>query len=233
MRRGFTLIELLVVIAIIAILAAILFPVFARAREKARMISCTSNVKQLMLGVLMYMQDYDSKVPLLAYGYVGGGAWYPATHPTPRLTWGDLIMPYVKNYQLFVCPSRLITPGGCNPGSCWGPCSLPKGYAMVWYFSGVAESDIDSPSQKVVIVESPCSAWDLGLWSVRCNCNPLQYHNGVANFGFADGHAKAMKTRATLTPKMMWLPSDRYPQWGFNTEQDAINYAVPLLHPDQ
>jgi prepilin-type N-terminal cleavage/methylation domain-containing protein len=92
-RRGFTLIELLVVIAIIAILAAILFPVFARAREKARQASCGSNVKQIALGVLMYVQDYDEMFSNLGWC------------TTPRLYWWDNVMPYVKNSQLFLCPS--------------------------------------------------------------------------------------------------------------------------------
>ncbi|MBM3498472.1 MAG: DUF1559 domain-containing protein [Armatimonadetes bacterium] len=96
MRRsqGFTLIELLVVIAIIAILAAILFPVFARAREKARQTSCLSNVKQLGLGVMMYCQDYDETYP----GYYPP---WPATVPSPQgCSWWEGIYPYVKNYQL-------------------------------------------------------------------------------------------------------------------------------------
>jgi len=93
-RQGFTLIELLVVIAIIAILAAILFPVFARAREKARQASCTSNVKQLVLGVLMYCTDYDERFPYSTPGCVAGlgtqqGApWWASTGP------------YVKNGQV-------------------------------------------------------------------------------------------------------------------------------------
>ena len=93
-RRGFTLIELLVVIAIIAILAAILFPVFAKAREKARQASCTSNVKQIALGVLQYAQDYDEILPC-AWQYIPGGQVY----------FGNLIQPYVKNTQIFICPS--------------------------------------------------------------------------------------------------------------------------------
>ena len=95
------MIELLVVIAIIAILAAILFPVFARARENARRSSCTSNLKQIGLGVLQYVQDYDERYPR---------AWFNSNDPTGGgfpgdYKWMDAIYPYVKSEQLFVCPS--------------------------------------------------------------------------------------------------------------------------------
>ena len=91
-RSGFTLIELLVVIAIIAILAAILFPVFAQAREKARQTSCLANTKQVALGTLMYVQDYDEVLPLV-YDLNTLGSWT------------DRIQPYVKNWDLMFCPS--------------------------------------------------------------------------------------------------------------------------------
>ncbi|MBC7289508.1 MAG: DUF1559 domain-containing protein [Armatimonadetes bacterium] len=103
-RHGFTLIELLVVIAIIAILAAILFPVFARAREKARQSSCQSNLKQLMLGLLMYAQDYDEKFPNFLWGEGNSG------NPN-SVTWFKGIYPYVKNMQLYSCPSSSRTNG--------------------------------------------------------------------------------------------------------------------------
>jgi len=102
MRRGFTLIELLVVIAIIAILAAILFPVFARAREKARQASCQSNEKQIALAMIMYAQDYDeTMVPCTTWGNNVGWTY----DWTKDYTWPQLINPYVKNWQLHVCPS--------------------------------------------------------------------------------------------------------------------------------
>jgi prepilin-type N-terminal cleavage/methylation domain-containing protein/prepilin-type processing-associated H-X9-DG protein len=110
MRKAFTLIELLVVIAIIAILAAILFPVFAKAREKARAASCLSNLKQISLGILMYAQDYDELLP---------ASGDPCNTPTQHdplhypLYWLQ-IQPYVKNWQLFACPSAT---GGCANGS--------------------------------------------------------------------------------------------------------------------
>lgn len=97
-RTGFTLIELLVVIAIIAILAAILFPVFAKAREQARKTSCLSNLKQLGLGVTQYLQDYDEKFPF-------GNNWADLTNFTNGYGWGAQVAPYIKNTQIFVCPS--------------------------------------------------------------------------------------------------------------------------------
>jgi prepilin-type N-terminal cleavage/methylation domain-containing protein/prepilin-type processing-associated H-X9-DG protein len=97
-RRAFTLIELLVVIAIIAILAAILFPVFAQARDKARAASCVSNLKQIGLGALMYAQDYDE---VYVASYVFPNGWGNC----PRFVWMDLIHPYVKNMDLYACPS--------------------------------------------------------------------------------------------------------------------------------
>jgi prepilin-type N-terminal cleavage/methylation domain-containing protein len=103
---AFTLIELLVVIAIIAILAAILFPVFAQARAKARQASCTSNVKQLSLSFMMYVQDYDENFPYWAWGNsspIGGCSGTPCGHF--ESIWFNAIYPYVKNAQVYTCPS--------------------------------------------------------------------------------------------------------------------------------
>jgi prepilin-type N-terminal cleavage/methylation domain-containing protein/prepilin-type processing-associated H-X9-DG protein len=98
-RKGFTLIELLVVIAIIAILAAILFPVFAQAREKARSTACLSNQKQLGTSVMMYVQDYDETFPM-AYWYKND-----TSSANGYVQWSGMMQPYIKSIQLFVCPS--------------------------------------------------------------------------------------------------------------------------------
>jgi prepilin-type N-terminal cleavage/methylation domain-containing protein/prepilin-type processing-associated H-X9-DG protein len=117
-RRGFTLIELLVVIAIIAILAAILFPVFARAREAARKATCLSNLKQIALACLMYAQDYDEVLPSCVTGMWATG--HPVVPVSPQLTWqdaglgskdywqlADVTRPYIKSIDIFQCPTSV------------------------------------------------------------------------------------------------------------------------------
>ncbi|MDQ3812610.1 MAG: DUF1559 domain-containing protein [Armatimonadota bacterium] len=115
-KRGFTLIELLVVIAIIAILAAILFPVFARARENARKSSCQSNMKQIALGFKQYIGDFDERYPLVlvTLNTAGSGAPYG---------WADALQPYLRSSQIYQCPSELNTPN-TNPSQ--------NGYSDYW-----------------------------------------------------------------------------------------------------
>jgi len=195
-RRGFTLIELLVVIAIIAILAAILFPVFARAREKARQASCTSNLKQLGLALMMYSQDYDELTPI---AYSGINWW--------NGTWKERVYPYTKNYQLYQCPSQPIALPPTGSGS----------YGINAYIgeaiSYVALAQITKPAETFALGENgdgdwviepdrayyPAGLWDQPGWVVG-------RHNDGGVFNFLDGHAKWMKmTDAHSNNLYYWL----------------------------
>src|ERR1043166_5852035 len=113
-RRAFTLIELLVVIAIIAILAAVLFPVFARARESARKTTCTSNLRQLGQALTMYLQDNDDTFPTANFNDMTGFAFPPQLHKDASgnpINFPDLVKPYVRNRQIFFCPTMRAQAG--------------------------------------------------------------------------------------------------------------------------
>lgn len=174
MKRGFTLIELLVVIAIIAILAAILFPVFARAREKARQSSCLSNVKQLVLGVMMYVQDYDEVLP----GYQFRNC------PTSGDQWHEILQPYLKNTNILVCPSA----ANVNPGYGWNYRWMSYG---TWdpAYPVTSLGDFQAPAETVLLSDSN-QYYVRGPSIATPSYWPPARHNEGANFGLADGHAK-------------------------------------------
>jgi prepilin-type N-terminal cleavage/methylation domain-containing protein/prepilin-type processing-associated H-X9-DG protein len=177
-KQGFTLIELLVVIAIIAILAAILFPVFARAREKARQASCQSNLKQLALGFSMYTTDYDETYPYSLSPATGTLATWIYMAPAPPPTWdvaAGAIYPYIKNRQIFVCPSIKRPTVGCD-------------YAMNVNCSGAAAAVVVAPANTFLLVESACSNGSAsGLADADAD---FIRHNSGSNYAFADGHVK-------------------------------------------
>ena len=152
LQRGFTLIELLVVIAIIAILAAILFPVFGRARENARRASCQSNLKQVGLGIMQYIQDYDEKYPITAYGSPPG-FYYPVPrnpgnyYSNPGYyygTWRFYIQPYIKSVQILTCPSTKRSMPGIGYRDGTGPIMNYPDYGNYGVNENVIQSgDID------------------------------------------------------------------------------------------
>jgi prepilin-type N-terminal cleavage/methylation domain-containing protein/prepilin-type processing-associated H-X9-DG protein len=188
-KSGFTLIELLVVIAIIAILASILFPVFARARENARRSSCQSNAKQIGISMMMYTQDYDEKLPLM----------YSATY------WFEFLKPYIKGNQLLDCPSHDSHWGGTETSynTAYGlntqlfevPIYAPGGA------SPIALSAITKPSETVFGTDALSSPrvnpegyyWPNGTAYNTVASWPAYRHLETTSVFFADGHVKSMR----------------------------------------
>lgn len=193
MKRGFTLIELLVVIAIIAILAAILFPVFAKAREKARMSACASNEKQMGLAYLQYAQDYDERI-------------------CPARGWVAFIYPYVRSKQAFICPddrqrvtsgpptvSYMINQMQSQLESQWTAPSVTlflgecEGYWLTNIFTDFTASpgmdtDVFGPNPT-----NGCGAMGLPrgeTFNSYYQCATTGWHNGGSNVAFLDGHVK-------------------------------------------
>jgi prepilin-type N-terminal cleavage/methylation domain-containing protein/prepilin-type processing-associated H-X9-DG protein len=206
-RRGFTLIELLVVIAIIAILAAILFPVFARAREKARQTSCLSNIKQIGLGSLMYCSDYDQFI----FGHIQGrrdDPVYGPTGPPGYIRWADQIYPYVKNEQLFVCPSNPGAGFAANTRDAYYGYGMNYWMTYYYYYSTGALSYIQKPAETI--------------WYTDCNyyivypCYYMYTYPTHATYGlngaFVDGHAKWLN-RDTIESDTGLYAASKY-WWG-------------------
>ncbi len=207
-RRGFTLIELLVVIAIIAILAAILFPVFAQAREKARQSSCLSNLKQIGLAVHMYAQDYDECMPHIKILFAGRADPTEESADDPQS--GRVVLnPYVRNEQIFVCPSHraglpstssryamtYVFYGYDLMEKCfgWPPGWAPPGYSQdMWEVfngqmidtaaahSGGASGDV---ACKVMVRDSVLVGGGTVTWP----------HQEALNYLYVDGHAKVKR----------------------------------------
>ena len=230
MKKGFTLIELLVVIAIIAILAAILFPVFAQAREKARQTNCLSNCKQIGTALQLYVDDYDETLPFCSDSRIS--RWdgskipqaildqypgYPMTNLYFKLndwayandcyTWADAIFPYVKNLNMFICPSGHAKSFGYgyNAMLCGGYNKCDAGATT---FGAVTSlSQINKPSEVVFVsdtIQYRDNYWVCSLTApvlvteghssvtgntfIKC-----ARHNEGLNYTFCDGHAKYYK----------------------------------------
>jgi prepilin-type N-terminal cleavage/methylation domain-containing protein/prepilin-type processing-associated H-X9-DG protein len=228
-QSAFTLIELLVVIAIIAILAAILFPVFGRARENARRSSCQSNLKQIGLGLLQYVQDYDERYPSSRTNNIAINSYNNSEAP-----WQAVIQPYVKSIQLFKCPSQTSTTnlghtsngttdtiptsyaavGAYNVGTPttndWGGRTLmgPVGYSYSNVDRPTSLSEIVSTSQTIAVAEKSATASsDPEFWPYADHFH-FTNHLGTSNYLFADGHVKSMKPLATGSPVNMWNVSN-------------------------
>ncbi len=245
-RSGFTLIELLVVIAIIAILAAILFPVFAQAREKGRQASCSSNLRQIGMAILQYVQDYDERYPMAFYGF-------SASQNT--LAWPELAQPYLKNTGVLVCPS-FAQANGAPPGT-----RFPVTYGYNYYIGGnnnpnggvlnKSLPELVKPTDTVMAVDSGTFA-QLGVaperWTPRLNPArrytawllahagstlmtatnndygaPHARHSETTNVLWADGHVKASRIDRIYT-----LPGREVPNRPANA--GTANWS-PCLDP--
>jgi prepilin-type N-terminal cleavage/methylation domain-containing protein/prepilin-type processing-associated H-X9-DG protein len=237
---GFTLIELLVVIAIIAILAAILFPVFAKARERARQTSCLNNLKQLGIASYQYLQDWDDCYPWSRFPSVPSG---PAT-PNANYSWKNALYNTgaLKTLDVYRCPSNdqatLMDENN-------GPIRFPISYAVngavfAEYLNGttccppdayargaLTLSDVKDPAGIVWIQEVRTPYADLHpvafTWGVDSSTGhgPYMTHGKMMNLLFADTHAKAMKLVTTFVPKQMWSEEDE--------QKTFDNYAKTLL----
>jgi prepilin-type N-terminal cleavage/methylation domain-containing protein/prepilin-type processing-associated H-X9-DG protein len=212
-HQGFTLIELLVVIAIIAILAAILFPVFARARENARRASCQSNLKQIGLGFLQYAQDYDERMPV--YQHNAGPQSGPASG------WAVIIQPYTKSTQIYQCPSEPTAPGTNPTLAAYTDYSynLVLGFVSGLTPVGLNIAALTKPTLTVLVADSRgatsgnAGTWDTGFngtngasvvikgtggtmanfFDENPSGGPAQRHLEGQNYAFCDGHVKWYK----------------------------------------
>lgn len=239
-RQGFTLIELLVVIAIIAILAAILFPVFAQAREKARQAGCQSNLKQIGIALKMYVQDYDET--------------FPAGIITPNDTSGqtgakgqsffysgwvsNVLIPYTKNQQIYRCPS-LQAAGFIDPWN--GGTATTNGTNQVSYaynyvsLTGARESQFPEVSGAIMMGDSAITSWWDCRYESSCgwrardwaahvakNYKQTEYHAQKNNFLFEDGHIKAASW-----DNFKWQNLAGQINPGCNAYDQPLSYKVP------
>ncbi len=233
-RDGFTLIELLVVIAIIAILAAILFPVFARVRAKAEQNTCLSNVKQITLAAMMYASDYDGHFPTQQWGTNHN---WPNPHWTtgyfdgnwncPSPNWISGCLPYIKNTQIFSCPTAPFiqdpgTPAGAN-GSSYSYVGWVAGQDRAVTFAGGSyigwgrkQTEMNAPAEIIMLHDAidkgqvqgyrariyPCRN-GTGWYGADPTCDACvpPVHNGGFNSGFCDGHAKWLSQQDRLNKK--------------------------------
>lgn len=218
--KGFTLIELLVVIAIIAILAAILFPVFARARENARRASCQNNLKQIGIGLMQYTQDYDERYPYTT-DVSGTPSWRVATEP------------YIKSTQVFKCPSnrdtvlasdgypRTYAVNGYQSSYPWGGTDRPP------FCFGPKLPSIQYPAQLIAVVDASNFAYSTAYPNdtLATEGRPWTFfagHLGTMNCLFFDGHVKSLRPATTGRPYNMWI-ADKQDQPASNETMDELN----------
>jgi len=250
MNRAFTLIELLVVIAIIAILAAILFPVFAQAKMAAKKTSDLANVKQLMLGVQMYGNDTDDTYPF-CWGW--NSEWKP---------WHQQVDPYVKSIPLWKSPvdnwdrgtengdkgcltgqkTRGVTYAmnftwpafGSATGDWWGPSGESCQMSPTCDAGGASQTSVPAPATTILIAPRPnwyhqwCEGWATEVFFNYGEFNMVgggaSMFNGGSNYGLTDGHAKYFKKEATLAAQGSQATTPKPSYW----PSDTVNWPWPV-----
>ncbi len=200
-RAGFTLIELLVVIAIIAILAAILFPVFARARENARKANCQSNLKQIGLGMMQYIQDYDERMPRWYYDMGAGrgptddlGSQWSAGG---RFAWQNLLGPYVKNTGVWRCPSN-------TSASPFGSYFFPQYH--LGEQGGRAMAEFTRPAELIFTGDGGFNTHFCPLHNAASEWTAVAStrHMDGLDLAYLDGHVKWMSANAARGDLIIW-----------------------------
>ncbi len=202
LTEGFTLVELLVVIAIIAVLAAVILAVFPRARGMANRGQCAAHLRQLVQAARMYAQDYDQRlVPARTRG---------APPPSRGYTWCVLLQPYVHNEDILICPNDP------HPQPSAGSTCLPHSYGINYQLAYSVGWGVDNLAKKLTHVRGHSGIilfFDMKSEVAQMGSSYLSYrltrvaarHEGLAEFGFLDGHVKGLKPEATVAPVNMWV----------------------------
>ncbi|MDR3709582.1 MAG: prepilin-type N-terminal cleavage/methylation domain-containing protein [Capsulimonadaceae bacterium] len=211
--QGFTLIELLVVIAIIAILAAVLFPVFATAREKARQSACSSNEKQIGLAMVQYVQDYDETTPYAPASWSVGGKW---------LGVGYYLAPYIKNGDVWYCPSDVVHTGTDDPNF-W---NVSYGYNMLWLemsLPGVSSSGqvikpmpiskLQTPAMDVMFVENWATSDSCVLQKMSSGGTKGPDHLAGSPYALNSYGTQNVETAKGHSYGANWIYADSHVKW--------------------
>lgn len=258
--RGFTLIELLVVIAIIALLAALLFPVLAKAQQRAYVTQCQSNLRQLGAAFLQYTQDWDDTLTPVVY--LPGKRLDEGRAIGEYVHWKDLLFGYVRSKDVYLCPTNPVGWGDLGPfwqGQFSGPYAgkgdfsgrfpVSYGYNYFMHLSLVlfqytdaypilpSLADIREPAATLALGETIYYDPRIGPYSVNkttsTKTTAMHHHNKRINFVFLDGHVQGLKAIQTFRPRYLWGDPEWLDQEGFAYySRDTINSIINQIHPD-